>query len=110
MFTVEHKGNAAIVTIDDELDARNAQQAREFFKDLIAKGSTSLVVDLSPLTFIDSSGLGALVTAHKLVRQENGAVRLCGLTPTVRSIFEITRLTRAFDIVDTVDDALAKFA
>ena len=65
---------------------------------------------MSALSFVDSSGLGALVTALKLARQDNGRLCLCGLTPTVNSIFQMTRLQRVFDIFPGVDEALESFS
>lgn len=110
MFSVENHDAVALVKVSEELDARNAQQAKEFFKELVAEGSSSVVVDLSPLDFIDSSGLGALVTALKIARQDNGVVRLCALSPPVKSIFELTRLSRVFEIYETSDEALSSFS
>ena len=98
MFSIENHDAVTLVTVSEELDAGNAQQAKEFFKELVAGGSISVVVDMSPLDFIDSSGLGALVTALKIARQDNGIVRLCALSPPVKSIFELTRLSRLFEI------------
>lgn len=106
MFTVDKRERATVVTIDSELDARNAQEAKEFFKGLVAEGPGNIVVDLSQLAFVDSSGLGALVSALKLARQQSCTVRLCAPTPTVSSIFQLTRLDRVFEIFASVDEAL----
>ena len=110
MFSIENHDAVTLVTVSEELDAGNAQQAKEFFKELVAGGSISVVVDMSPLDFIDSSGLGALVTALKIARQDNGIVRLCALSPPVKSIFELTRLSRLFEIYETSDEAHSSFS
>lgn len=110
MFSTENHDTVVVVNVSEELDTRNAQQTKEFFAELVAGGSSSVIVDLSAIDFIDSSGLGALVTALKLARQNNGIVRLCALTPPVNSIFQLTRLSRLFDIYETRDEALASFS
>lgn len=109
MLSFEHQGAVAVVTVSDQLDARNSQEAKDFFRSLVDRGEVRQVVDLSALEFIDSSGLGALVTAIKAARQAGGDVRLCGLSPAVTTIFELTRLSRVFDIFDDRAAALASF-
>ena len=106
MFATSQNGSFAVATAPEDLDARNSQEAREQLKKLIGEGHHQLVIDLSSLSFIDSSGLGALVAALKAARQHGGNVRLCGLTPGVQSIFELTRLSRVFDVYDSVDAAV----
>ena len=110
MFVTERQGEVLVVTATDELDARNAGLAKEFFRSTVSSGERRIVVDLSPLSFIDSSGLGALLAALKAARQEGGDVRLCGLTPPVRSIFELTRLFRIFDIFSDRSQAVASYS
>ena len=109
MFETEQYGDISAVTVAEEMDARNAQEAKTYFKELVGAGSSRLVVDLTPLNFIDSSGLGALVTALKAARQAGGDIRLCGLTTPVKSIFELTRLYRVFDIFENRAEAVASF-
>ena len=109
MFETEQFGEIFAVTVAEEMDSRNAQQAKDHFKGLVGDGNSHIVVDLTPLNFIDSSGLGALVTALKAARQAGGDVRLCGLTAPVKSIFELTRLYRVFDIFENRSEAVASF-
>ncbi|MFQ5708926.1 MAG: STAS domain-containing protein [bacterium] len=75
----------------------------------IEKGNTNLVVDLSMAEFVDSSFLGALVTGLKRTTVHQGDLKLVGLRPAVRTIFELTRLYRVFDIFDTVEEAVSSF-
>jgi len=109
MFETEQFGDVAAVTVAEEMDSRNAQQAKDQFKTLVGDGNSRIVVDLTPLNFIDSSGLGALVTALKAARQAGGDVRLCGMSAPVKSIFELTRLYRVFDIFENRSEAVASF-
>ncbi len=80
--------------------------------DLIKKiedTANNVVVDLSKSEFVDSSFLGALVAGLKKATMKNGDLKLVGLQPPVRAMFELTRLYRIFDIFDTVEDALSSF-
>jgi anti-sigma B factor antagonist len=60
---------------------------------------------MAAIDFIDSSGLGALVGALKGVSKEKGEIRIAGLSPEVRTIFELTRLHRIFDIYENIETA-----
>jgi anti-sigma B factor antagonist len=109
MFQVESKGDVTILSTSTELNARNADEARAFLRDLIASGQTRLVLDLSGMSFLDSSGLSSVLFAMKAVRNAGGELRLCGLSEPVRSIFEITRLLRVIAVHPDRETALAAF-
>lgn len=110
MFEIESRKGVDILRIEPELDARNAQHATQFMKDLVEKGRLRLVADLSGLNFIDSSGLGSLVATIKILRKSQGDLRLCGLTPAVQSVFQVTRLFKVFESYDSVEEAVASFS
>lgn len=91
------------------LDASNAGNFRERLDACIGE-ATKIALHLGNITFLDSSGIGALVGAFKKLSRRDGELRLIGLTPTVKSLFEITRLHRVFEIYETEDEAVASFA
>jgi anti-sigma B factor antagonist len=68
-----------------------------------------LLVDFSKTGYIDSSGLGALVSISKKVREQGGDLRLSGLNEDLRSLFELTKLDTLFAIADSSAQALAGF-
>ena len=105
MFRTEESGNVTIVIVS-ELDARNAEQAKTAFGEFVDSGALDLVIDLSALDFIDSAGLGALLTVLNAVGAAGGRLVLCGLSKRVRSIFELTRLHRVFGIFDSREEAV----
>jgi len=70
---------------------------------------TRIVVDLSRVSYLDSTGLGVLVGALKRLREKDGELRLVHPTPRVMRVLEITRLVNVFQIFDTEDAALASF-
>jgi anti-sigma B factor antagonist len=80
-----------------KVDARVAVDLKSKLKELINEGKTKIVLDLSEVDFIDSSGLGALVTTLKRVRPE-GDIRLSGVRDRVKSLLELTRLDNFFEV------------
>ena len=101
------KDDAVILTVEDErMDAHNSGNLKEKMLQLFDEGKYQLVIDLSAVRFIDSSGLGALVSGFKNASARDGSLKLCCLQPQVRSMFELTRLHRVFEIFATLDEAL----
>lgn len=84
-----------------ELAAANAARVRDEIRAALAPSTTRLDLDLSGMTFLDSSGLGALIALHKTMRSQNGVLRLLRPEPNVLQILELTRLHRVLDIVQT---------
>ena len=68
MFPSKRLGDVTVLAAPVELHARNAQAAREYMKERVKDGASRLAIDLSAVTFIDSSGLGALLTAFEVAR------------------------------------------
>jgi len=92
------------------LDARNVDQFVEELLDYV-KGHPGihLVLDFGRVTYFSSAVLGGLVRALKAVATDNGSMRLCGLAPMIRELFEITNLDKAFIIEKDVKTALTRF-
>lgn len=96
-----------ILDAPGRLDASNADVFKEQALELLGAGGI-VVVDFSGTTFIDSVGLGCLVSLLKKAASSDGAkVVLCSLSPQVMQIFEMTRLHRLFEVFDTRKDAEA---
>ena len=94
-------------TVQERLDSGNVASFKSKTTELLENGGAGIVIDFSNTKFIDSIGLGALVSILKLTSQKDMKIVLCSLSPQVRQIFELTRLYRLFDIFDTVEDAKA---
>ena len=88
----------AVVTGLVELVAANAAQVRDDIRAALPATTVRLDLDLSALPFLDSSGLGTLVSLNKTLRSRNGTVRLLQPAPNVRQVLELTRLHRVFEI------------
>jgi anti-sigma B factor antagonist len=78
---------------------------REAVKDLVAKGQKKILLNLGDVTYIDSSGIGELVSAFTSVRNQGGELKLLNLTKKVHDLLQITKLYTVFDIKD--DEAVA---
>ena len=78
-------------------------------QDATSTPPAKVVVDLSDVSFLDSTALSTLVQGLKRSRELNGDVRLCGLHQPVRMIFELTRLDKAFEIYISQEDAIEAF-
>jgi anti-sigma B factor antagonist len=98
-----------VVYCGGSLDADTVAGFKKITYDLVSGGSTRLVIDCTNLNFIDSMGLGVLISLLRRVRQRNGDVKVSALTDEVKTIFEITRLHRLFDVCSDADTAIRKF-
>src|SRR5258706_11272980 len=83
--------------------------ARQWLEEATADRPAYIVVDLSAVRFMDSTGLSTLVHAMKRARALRGDLRLCGLQQPVRMIFEMTRLDQIFEIFGLAEDAIQAF-
>ncbi len=108
-IAVDQIGSIAVATVpEDELDASNAG---EFKRDIapVLQANTRLVLDLSRLRFVDSSGLGAMLSCLRQLSAKNGDLKLCGMSKQVRGLFELVRMHRIFDIYGTKEEAIHAF-
>lgn len=104
-LSVEKQGDYATVRIDKtRIDIQNAEKFKTYLLNLIAEGNHTLVIDLKHVTFIDSSGLGALVYSLREAKIRGGEIRIAHLKSQVQSIFKVTRLNKIFKIVDLPED------
>ena len=108
-LAVEKVGDVAVVVIPvEELDASNAA---EFKHDVapVLEAHADLILDLSRLRFVDSSGLGAFISCLRKLNARGGDVKLSGLSKQVRAVFELVRMHRVFDIFATRQEAVRAF-
>ena len=101
-------GDRTVVRLGGEIDVYTAPFVREKLDEQIHAGRADLVVDLSDVTFLDSTGLGVLVGGLKRVRAHEGSLRLVCSQERILKIFRITGLTKVFPIHATLDEALAQ--
>jgi anti-sigma B factor antagonist len=92
----------------EELDASNAAELKRDIAPIL-ESNTKLVIDLSPLRFVDSSGLGAMLSCLRQVSAKGGDLKLCCLSKQVRALFELVRMHRIFDIFGSREEAVHAF-
>lgn len=95
-----------MVDVGGEVDLFTAPRLREQILKLIETGRHNIVVDLTSVGFMDSTGLGSLVGALKRVKERDGALVLVGTNRAVHRVLSITGLSEIFPMYDTVEDAL----
>ncbi|MDK3071563.1 STAS domain-containing protein [Sedimentitalea sp. JM2-8] len=99
-------GTAKIVTVNsNRIDAAMAIQFKEAMREHTDGGPSRVILDLSSVDFIDSSGLGAIVAAMKQLG-DGRKLDLAGLTPTVDKVFRLTRMDTVFKLFPSLDDAV----
>lgn len=86
------------------LDGTQAASFRDEVKTLVESGENIILIDFEDVTFMDSSGLGALVLALKTVRAAGGKMYICSVNEQIKMLFELTSMDRVFDIFATRDD------
>jgi anti-sigma B factor antagonist len=94
----ENLNGVDLLKLVGRLDAATSKDFKKKIGALTEEDRFNLLLDLSELDFIDSSGLGSLVSALRTVNNQGGDIKIAGIKPQVRAIFELTRLHRVFSI------------
>jgi anti-sigma B factor antagonist len=102
-------GGVTVVQVDGQLIVGNRHELKDLVQATLDRGDRRLLIDFSRTGYIDSSGLGALVSISKRIREMGGELRLAGLNDDLRSLFELTKLDTLFTISETPEQALATF-
>ena len=102
---IEDKDVLVIELREDNLDASNVREFKDAVQAVIHE-RTRVVLDMSGVKFVDSSGLGALISCLR----QRGDFKLCAMSKTVRALFELMRMHRVFNIHDTREDAVRSFS
>jgi len=107
--TRKHPGGVVVVEVDGQLIVGNRQELKQKVLDALEAGSRKFLIDFTKTGYIDSSGLGVLVSLSKKIRDEGGDLRLAGLNEDLKTLFELTKLDTLFAITDSAEQALAAF-
>ena len=103
--TSEVAGRIAVVRLDGRLNMVAAPRLKAAIEGVVDAGGTHVVVDLTAVSFMDSSGLGALIAALKKARQAHGDLRIAGVNEQVGTVLNLTNLDRVLRPFDTVEAA-----
>lgn len=106
---IEKKDNISVLHLSGTLDADTVTHFKQKINKLLDEGCFSLVMDCEHLNFVDSMGLGAMISVLRRARTHKGDLKVAGLNADVRSVFEITRLQNLFEISPDWKTACEKF-
>jgi anti-sigma B factor antagonist len=96
-----------VVAVHGEIDVATSPTLRERLIDLVSNGATRMVLDLEAVDFVDSTGLGTIVSVLKRARTHGGDLRLVCTEARIRRLFEITGLDKAVPLHASLEDALS---
>jgi anti-sigma B factor antagonist len=105
-FGQQQRGEHVVVSVRGRLDMVAAPRLRELLEQTIKEQGSSIVLDFAETTFMDSSGLGAVIGGLKLARQAGGDLRIAAVTGQIQVVLELTNVTKVFRSYATVDEAL----
>ncbi|MBE7437491.1 MAG: STAS domain-containing protein [Spirochaetales bacterium] len=103
------EGAADVLYLKGEVNLFNCPEVKESIDELVGRGRTRIVLNLEHVSFIDSSGLGALISGHTNLRKSGSALRLACVPANIMKTFELTNLQSFFGIFPTEEQALQSF-
>jgi len=98
-----------VIDVDGQLIVGNRQELKQMILDQVEEGERKFLVDFTRTGYIDSSGLGVLVSLSKKIREKGGELRLSTLNEDLRTLFELTKLDTLFRIADSREEGLKDF-
>ncbi|MDY6967801.1 MAG: STAS domain-containing protein [Spirochaetota bacterium] len=108
-ITKRTKGNIVILNIIGEIDLYNAPEIKDIINKLIEEQNYYVIIDLAKVSYIDSSGIGALISSLSNLKKYQGGLKIINVFASVKKVFELTKLTSFFDIFDSEDEAIEDF-
>ena len=108
--TIRQVDSVIVIDISGRITlGEGCAQLRELIRDLLSKGNKQILLNLADVTYIDSSGIGELVSAFTAVSNQGGQLKLLNLTKKVHDLLQITKLYTVFDIHDDEAKGIASF-
>ena len=105
-LTIRQVGSVTVIDAAGRITlGEGASQFRDAIRDLVAKGDKKILVNLSEVSYIDSSGIGEMVSSYTTVTTHGGQLKLLGLSKRVKDLLQITKLYTVFEVFD--DEAVA---
>jgi len=101
------EGSVSVLELKGDLDVSSAPTLQAALQQLMDDGKRLVVLDLEAVPFMDSSGLGVLVAAHRRLTAAGGQIALASAAPALKTVFKLTRTDRLFKLYDAVSDAVA---
>jgi len=108
-ITKRTKDDVVILDISGEIDLYNAPEIKDIINSLIEEKKFNVIINLEKVTYIDSSGIGALISSLSNLKKYQGGLKIINVFASVRKVFELTKLTSFFEIYDSEDTAIESF-
>src|SRR6516225_3680153 len=108
-LAITKQGEVVVVEVEGQLIVGNRNEFKQKVLDELERGARKVLIDFARTGYIDSSGLGVLVTLSRRIREEGGELRLANLNDDLKTLFELTKLDTLFQISDTKERALQSF-
>ncbi len=109
-YTINERYGTVVIELKGKvMGGPDAETFRNDLHNLIEEDKTNVVVDLSSVKFMNSSGLGILIGGLTTMRNAGGDLKICGATDSVRSMLMVSQLLKVFDHYETLEDALAAY-
>ena len=110
-LTTRQVDGVTVVDVDGKITlGEGSSQLRETMHHLAGKGHTKVLLNLANVTYIDSSGIGELISAYTAATNKGGTLKMVGLTKRVKDLLQITKLYTVFDIHEEEGHAIKSFA
>ena len=108
-ITTRSKDEIVILDISGEIDLYNAPEIKEIISKLIDEKKYNVIINLEEVSYIDSSGIGALISSLSNLKKYQGGLKIIHVFASVRKVFELTKLTSFFEIFDSEEEAINSF-
>lgn len=109
-ISTRSRNDVVILDISGEIDLYNAPEIKDIINKLIEEKKYNVVINLEKVSYIDSSGIGALISSLSNLKKYQGGLKIINVFASVRKVFELTKLTSFFEIFEAEEDAVNSFA
>lgn len=109
-ITQKRHGDIVILVIIGEIDLYNAPEIKDIINKLVEERIYNVIIDLEKVSYIDSSGIGALISSLSNLKKYQGGLKIINVYASVKKVFELTKLTSFFEIYDSEEEAISAFS
>ncbi len=106
-LNTRERDGIVIIEVSGEVDLYNAPTLKEEIQKLVEQEKYKIIMNLDRVSYVDSSGIGALISSYSNLKKFQGSMRISNVAGSVRKVFELTKLTSFFDIDDDEEQSLA---
>lgn len=106
---IREANEVTIFDVEGEIDLYNAPALKDEIKKKIEEQKYNIIINLARVSYIDSSGIGALISSLSNLKKYQGGLKIINVTGSVRKVFELTKLTSFFEIFDSEEEAVNSF-